>query len=92
MTQKLKIGKIFNMIFIRFSSVRIFHENGSKIEEEGGLHILTWNEAKDSIGTRHLLKTIFLFLYTVPHENNDSWDLEKLSWCSTTIEKNMFLF
>ena len=42
--RKMKIGKSENCFFIRFSTMRIFHENGSKTED-GGLHILTWDTA-----------------------------------------------
>ena len=48
-TQKIKYGKF---IFIRFSTLRTFHENGIKPEGAGGLYILSWDRAQAHIMTR----------------------------------------
>ena len=34
-----------NLFFIRFSTLRIFHESGIKTEGGGGVHVLSWDRA-----------------------------------------------
>ena len=59
LTRKIKIGKIWNMIFFQFSRFRIFHEICTTSENWGGrgagLHIHSWEKSYTSC----LIRDIF---------------------------------
>ena len=87
--KKYNLQKSEDLFFIRFSTVRIFHENGRNSEGGGGLQILTGTGPT-------LLKNAFKFKnesphMTWPHASSPSLHYAHWNWKSSFVYQFYFV-